>query len=776
MSQIDLKQMSTSQPLSPSDTPSAGLADPGLPLFANGSVEPGNKHNQTATAQELSNLLEKSAVQNLSERDDSKHDEAASSLPLNGPSYDGRESLLPVTKATVSPKGRESRESADLISRQYGSGFPDHDKEKDHEKAKSDDFLYEDQRSGDFSGDAQHTATTDVHTDELYSLDSKQTIQMSSGNQISEIRQEGTNVPNLTGVKLNEHASHPPTKQTSVSGNEDLSKRDSTVVDQALRFIPNSNPLLTTDKSLAKLSNDSHPRIAMPDTYFHSADHIPFRAHSSPVDDRNRLASNGSNNPVGMHYSPSVSIVEERFRGRATLEDRLGLRSSLEERISSPTSTPIDRKLHSQELQERISDRLSLEDRIGSSPIGTLDNYTHSTGTEVYPSTIHSLGGQSGLGEEKPALNSPSNAIHEGDVRSAIKQLGDSSTYVEGFPSRTSFYSGNENRPSLQANQHLLYDLASGTSTRRGDTGIEAFPRENRVDAPDNRIALSPSRQVTDRRYSDVDSTVHYTRPPFRGRGGTSANMRPRPSLDTREWRERGSYPPRRSDQTRPESYPPPEADRYRSSDPEPREWIPGNRNYRTQAAWDSRRSPPQVPAEERGGYVNREFDRRSSIPPPPRSWDREDTDSMARPPPGIYPPDRAGIGGYHTDFRSNARIRTRSPSPFQRNGGPVDDFRPAKRARDDDIYIDDRRAYMEYQQHRPTPSGMTSEYYDARAPYTQRQPQAPMTYSGLDRDPEPTYYSHRMPDMGPPFQDRSVYSRPERNERRFSIPPPRTA
>lgn len=238
----------------------------------------------------------------------------------------------------------------------------------------------------------------------------------------------------------------------------------------------------------------------------------------------------------------------------------------------------------------------------------------------------------------------------------------------------------------------------------------------------------------------------HYERPVINlERERYPPNDRNGPSLESREWRERGTYPSVPS--RKPGAYPPRD-DRYYDG----RDWIPND-------------------------CVNKV----TSIP---LDSDREiykDRPHASRPPPEVYPPhDRVDDRYAHPDYRDPARIRPRSPSiPLE----PLDDLRPVKRVREGGPYYDARRGYP-YGSAEPFPSrgitppppSSTSSYYDTHPGYPPRD-----IYAEHDRAPDLGYYDRRTADLArprsPPYAGRAIYSRPDLDrDGRYGMPPPRTA
>lgn len=197
-------------------------------------------------------------------------------------------------------------------------------------------------------------------------------------------------------------------------------------------------------------------------------------------------------------------------------------------------------------------------------------------------------------------------------------------------------------------------------------------------------------------------------------------------SLDDRADRERSSYPPKFAAKR---------AEIFPASEENERTRRFSNASSRPTPS-DGLRSP------------HRSDSGRSGVANGPLSWDREGP----REPPAIYPPPPPSTSDFDGRFPYTGEGSYRE-YPSRRR--PSDDYRPMKRARDDDYYdVYDRRFVDRYGRDAPPPS--PAGYYDDRVSYP------PRTTGFYDYD--------RRPDMGPPF--RGVY----RPEPPTFIPPPRTA
>ncbi|KAH8119134.1 hypothetical protein DFH11DRAFT_1539997 [Phellopilus nigrolimitatus] len=495
--------------------------------------------------------------------------------------------------------------------------------------------------------------------------------------------------------------------------NDSPTKTVSNGTDQ-IRFIPSSLPPGSVVKPQSTVTDDRHVRVPSNSHARLSVDERP-----RPLDDRARLSSGDDRvrQPSGDDRSHRLSqgsersdvppALEERIGARASvaLEDRIGIRIPLEERITSP---PLDRLARpAVGLQERIGDR-PLEERIGSRPV-TADSRGQAGGDPSRPSDGRPVSGQQASArpprpiDEKVISPSPASAAvpagrtiqqraDERSSRSSSSDVGPRSD--DRLQSRPSNYAS-DTRSHVHQSPHMVHNATRQPEPSRLDSASDLLRRDKYRETSDPRlIPAAAYRNDHDRRYADtrrpdLDAVGHYERPPLRESDPALVVDRGRPSLETREWRERASYPPRTSSSTRPETYPPP-------APPVPaRDWSSSERIYApTEVSWD-RRSPPPVIDTDRDRYVERDFDRRTSVPP--RSWDRDDTLTRARPLPEVYPPvnridtDR---GRYPpADFREPSRVRARSPSPLRRSSSVLDDLRPAKRVREENAYYDDRQS-----------------------------------------------------------------------------------
>lgn len=464
------------------------------------------------------------------------------------------------------------------------------------------------------------------------------------------------------------------------------------------------------------------------------------RARQPPLDDRPHhyppLTTGGSPATPGSHTIHSPGSL----RGRATpLEERIGSKVPLEERISSPSS-----EAKARALQERIT-----------------DPQVHSGyDRPLPPSASYRSAPHGSPHDARPSSERPRRSVDENNM--IVTPV-----HAQG-------------RPDERLHQRMpVYGTYSHDTQDAGPAPVASY---HRVEAQD--------RRPPDVRVAEKEPTVVYERPTYRERDGGPPDDRARPSLDSREWRERAVYPPPPPARGGPTT---PEVERYASHAPNSREWTPNERGYRaSETNWDAQRSPPRE--ADRGRYpdVRGEYER----PPaavPPRSWDRSDAPiTRTRPPPEIYPPpatlERERYPPVPPEYYDNPRVRARSPSPIRRGGAPVDDLRPVKRARDEGSFYDDRRpmAYPgpDYASRPPSPPPPAGYYEGSRASYPPprevREPHPP-PYAARGDD----YYARRPNDSIPPpprnvppanYPGRAVYSRPDRDDRRYTMPPPRTA
>ena len=387
-------------------------------------------------------------------------------------------------------------------------------------------------------------------------------------------------------------------------------------------------------------------------------------------------------------------------------------------------------------LHERISDRVPLRARI-SSP-------------ETKARLQERIGEPQGhLGYGRPPLPANHSAPH--------------------FSPNDSYPPTRSSRPADDGNQ-LVSPLSPHTLQR--PPSYASYPSDTQ-EARAPSVASYRRDDAQERRFPEVkkEPVVVYERPTYRDREGP--DERARPTHETREWRERerAVYPP--------PARVSPEAERYASHPPDSREWTPNDRAYRgSETNWDAQRTPPPRDAD-RGRYPpdRSEYDRRLPTAAPPTA--------RPRPAPEAYPPPPSERERYPSapDYYDNSRVRARSPSPVRR-GAPIEDIRPpAKRVRDEGSYYEERRpmAYPgpEYDSRPPSPPPNSAGYYEGgRASYP-----PPPAYAARDRAGDMDYYTRRQNDMPPPrsvppanYPGRNIYSRPERDERRYNMPPPRTA
>ncbi|KLO16940.1 hypothetical protein SCHPADRAFT_926202 [Schizopora paradoxa] len=431
------------------------------------------------------------------------------------------------------------------------------------------------------------------------------------------------------------------------------------------------------------------------------------RVRAPPYDDRARQPAEP---PSDRTVKPDPANLEERLS--RPLENRISDRPHvpLEERIGAPSERSSSRPPPA--LQERISDRPALEERIGNRPASAIDD--RNIPSEAGRSLESRLSQHS-----QPAARE--RRVSEGGARPSDDDRGRPENDSRADERRPGAYGSgpvhSSPRPSLNA-----------ARTRPGS------PHQREQDA--RRISPGPpgyrderegrfvdSRRIdVDSRRIDVDGPARYERPapPPRERDRDRnippvplSDDRTRPSMEAREWRERGTFaPPATESYSRDERYPPSSEQRdwsdrsYRP--PPPSQWeggreIPGAHDLgRARERYDEREPP-------RGAWdASQRDDRRvpGSIPPPPRSWDRADDAMAARTRESFPPPVERGppSADRNTDRfvskyppseyppRDGGRVRPRSPSPIRR---PADDSRPPiKRAREEGpgYYEDPRR------------------------------------------------------------------------------------
>ncbi|PAV18736.1 hypothetical protein PNOK_0557900 [Pyrrhoderma noxium] len=439
-------------------------------------------------------------------------------------------------------------------------------------------------------------------------------------------------------------------------------------------------------------------------------------------DDLSRASS--INIQIKQEESPQVSSVDDRIGNRVVpaLEDRIGDRIPLEKRISTPPAV-VSPQVST--LQDRIGER-SLEERIGIKPI---------IATEV-----------------KPTIIEPSNKMSSEKISIPLASV---STNVTPVQQRFGSHLSAGDSPVVRPDDRYSQRPVSYSSDYRAST-IQTPSRPNEPDMryhPNTHHDDRERKNITGGRPISDNAPGHYERPAI-------IDDRGRPTLDTREWRERDNHQ-LKSSIRHPESYPPPDGERYSS-----RPWAANERGYRT-SEWGPH-TPTSGLDADRG--INRYAERRPTIP---RSWDREE--GRPRPPSEVYPPyqsDRVDPERYAADYR-DPRLHGPGPNPSLQRRPNIDDLRPpAKRPREDVGYYDERdRRYPppEYiaAAHPPPPSTAGS-YYESRGPYP--------PYSDHYRERVAAdYYDRRVPqEAGPPYTSgRPGYARPELD--RYGAPP-RTA
>ena len=456
-----------------------------------------------------------------------------------------------------------------------------------------------------------------------------------------------------------------------------------------------------------------------------SSINIQIKQEESPqvssVDDVSKQSI--STETFGTTQSQS-STLEKRIGNRVVpaLEDRIGDRIPLEKRISTPPAV-VSPQVST--LQDRIGER-SLEERIGIKPI---------IATEV-----------------KPTIIEPSNKISSEKISIPLASV---STNVTPVQQRFGSHLSAGDSPVVRPDDRYSQRPVSYSSDYRAST-IQTPSRPNEPDMryhPNTHHDDRERKNITGGRPISDSAPGHYERPAI-------IDDRGRPTLDTREWRERDNHQ-LKSSIRHPESYPPPDGERYSS-----RPWAANERGYRT-SEWGPH-TPTSGLDADRG--INRYAERRPAIP---RSWDREE--GRPRPPSEVYQPyqsDRVDPERYAADYR-DPRLHGPGPNPSLQRRPNIDDLRPpAKRPREDVGYYDERdRRYPppEYiaAAHPPPPSTAGS-YYESRGPYP--------PYSDHYRERVTAdYYDRRVPqEAGPPYTSgRPGYARPELD--RYGAPP-RTA
>ncbi|KAI5123082.1 hypothetical protein M0805_000516 [Coniferiporia weirii] len=727
------------------------------------------------------------------------------SVSSKDPPYDPKEGLRRPGDGAYGLDDRSRRVADTRDSRAYDSRYVrngDRDRERDRDK----ELEGEHDRRFDYRSDDRRVSVEDYR---VARVSSEVSIDRDQHSQKGLSHQDNRHLDNRADADVNRSAPSVSGRSVRLADDriprpvvpgerltqpsDDNSPIKHTTENDKAHFVSSLATSVNTDKSQSAVDDNRLPRASA------SVSHARFpvdersrplddRARLLPVDDRERHLAGGDRSHQTSQTSernPAASALEERIGGRAPppLEDRIGIRIPLEERITSP---PLDRLTRpASALQERISDRPPLEERIGSRP-GAADSRSLALGD---------------IGDTRSVLTqSASTRFRTVDEKTASLPLSattNTRTLQQRVEDRHSRPPAGDVAPFQS--RPSSYGIDTRANTRDGPSphpsASESFLKERYRGAPEQNLISAaayrndPDRHYTDTRRPDIEPAKHYERPILRERDPTADHDHAKPNLETREWRERASYPPRTSVATRPESY---TGERYTQPPPsDSRDWAQNDRGYRLpEPAYDAHRPSPPIVDAERDRYLDRDLGRRASLAP--RSWDREDALTHTRPPPEVYPPeDRVDVERERyppADFREPSRVRQRSPSPHRRSAGDsLDELRPTKRVREESTYYDPPRplpyAQPEHYAHSRAPSPPPStagSYYDTRAAYPPRD--AHDAYSERERAPDLGYYERRPADMGPPrpspYTGRAVYSRPDldREGNRYSLPPPRTA